>query len=110
MSGFCEGYINNCDCRNCQHEHQVRESEQKSFQAHLEKQRATIAPITITRLPLGCSFLCAHCTETSYAYFIIEKPSETVYLCAGHLGAELYRTMKAYKLKTFDSNEPSLLE
>ena len=108
MAGFCEGYINNCDCRNCKREEQIREDCRKAAaDALVHKAFPSTHIFAFTKLPVGCIYNCAHCSETSYAYFVLDKPSETVYLCATHFGAELYRTMRAYKINTIDGYQSS---
>jgi hypothetical protein len=98
MSGFCEGRMNNCDCRQCNSENEIIKDIQKAKGTHI---------FAFTKLPLGAIYHCAHCSETSYAYFVIDKPNETVYLCATHFGSELYRTMRAYRIDTIDGYMPN---
>jgi hypothetical protein len=107
MSGFCEGYINNCDCSRCKHEDDIRAEARKAAAGALLKRLPCTQIFSITKIPLGGVFFCSHCTETYQAYFVIDKPSESVYLCATHFGAELYRTMKAYNINTMDGNKAS---
>lgn len=107
----CDGYMNNCDCRNCKIQEARRHvvldntgcANCDNYRDHVDLGKHA----AITRLPLTSVFHCTFCADESFAYYMIERPDSALYLCATHFGPELYRLMKGFNITRINFPLPS---